>query len=376
MKNKKEPDYPLGIQLELFQSSRRLNLSETYEAIPKDVSPRDPAITWVSKEIANPIKKPFSMDGKNFIAEIIPATIEDKKVEGGYKSIFPNIRESRIEYAIISLASKKIVDIGYDKKENQIHLLKTTYYQIQKEIVDAINIRENKELKPNDCPYNTSSIKESLEVLRKTTITVKDEKGDKQYIFSRIKDIYMDNKQVAIELGTMATDYINSGDWKATDKTSILASKGSYELKLRVLLNLKFRYATQGAHYNPSLSFLINHLDFVESKLIKTNMERITKIIEGLHEVEKVELEKKYDGRKIIDVVFKIYPTNDFISIMIENNKATKRTKEAFTDENDTLLIEPMQTDFVSSSEFQKAKREYDISKGKNLFSKKKDLFN
>ena len=376
MKNKKEPKYPLGIQLELFQSSNRLNLSETYEAIPKDVSPRDPDITWVSKEIANPIEKFFSIGGKNFIAEIIPATIKDKKVNRSYKSIFPNVRESRIEYAIISLASKKIVDIGYDKKENQIHLLKTTYYQIQKEIVDAINIREKKELKPNDCPYNTNSIKEALEVLRKTTITVKDEKGDKQYIFSRIKDIYMDNKHVAIELGTMATDYINSGEWKATDKNSILASKGSYELKLRVLLNLKFRYATQGAHYNPSLSFLINHLDFIESKQTKINLQRMTKIIESFHEVEKVDIERVFEGRNLIDAIFKIYPTNDFISIMIENNKATKRTKEAFTDEMDTLLIEPMQSDFVSNAEFQKSKREYDIRKGKELYSKKKDLFN
>ena len=376
MKNKKEPKYPLGIQLELFQSSNRLNLSETYEAIPKDVSPRDPDITWVSKEIANPIEKFFSIGGKNFIAEIIPATIKDKKVNRSYKSIFPNVRESRIEYAIISLASKKIVNIGYDKKENQIHLLKTTYYQIQKEIVDAINIREKKELKPNDCPYNTNSIKEALEVLRKTTITVKDEKGDKQYIFSRIKDIYMDNKHVAIELGTMATDYINSGEWKATDKNSILASKGSYELKLRVLLNLKFRYATQGAHYNPSLSFLINHLDFIESKQTKINLQRMTKIIESFHEVEKVDIERVFEGRNLIDAIFKIYPTNDFISIIIENNKATKRTKEAFTDEMDTLLIEPMQSDFVSNAAFQKEKREYDIRKGKELYSKKKDLFN
>ena len=376
MTSKKEPKYPLGIQLELFQSSKRLNLSETYEAIPKDVSPRDPDITWVSKEIANPIEKNFSIGGKNFIAEIIPATIKDKKVNGSYKSVFPNVRESRIEYAIISLASKKIVNIGYDKKENQIHLLKTTYYQIQKEIVDAINIREKKELKPNDCPYNTNSIKEALEVLRKTTITVKDEKGDKQYIFSRIKDIYMDNKHVAIELGTMATDYINSGEWKATDKNSILASKGSYELKLRVLLNLKFRYATQGAHYNPSLNFLINYLDFLQFKEKRTTLQRITKIIESMHEIEKVVVDKKYEGRKIIDAIFYIYPKQEFISMIIENNKAKKRTETAFLGEDDSLIIEPMKSDFISSSDFQKEKREYDIKKGKHLFNKKKNLFN
>jgi len=373
--SKQEAEHPLGIQLELFQSSKRLNLSETYEAIPKDILPTDPAIVWISDHMAKPIEKAFSIGGQSFISEIIPAVIKDKKLND-YKSVFPNVRESRIEYAIISLASKQIVDIEYDKKEKQIHRLKTTYYQIQKEIVDAINMREGKKLTPYDCPYNTNSIKEALEVLRKTTITVKDEKGEKQYIFSRIKDIYMDSKYVAIELGTMATDYINSGDWRATDQSSILASKGKYELKLRVLLNLKFRYAKQGRHYNPSLSFLINNLDFIESKLMKTNIERITKIIENMHEVEKLVIEKKYDGRKIIDAIFFIYPTEEFISMIIENNKAKKRTETAFLGEDDSLIIEPMQSDFVSSAEFQKAKREYDISKGKELYSKKKNLFN
>ncbi len=373
--NKKEPEYPLGIQLELFQSSKRLNLSETYEAIPKDVSATDPAITWINEYMAKPIEKPFSIGGQSFISEIIPAVIKDKKIND-YKSVFPDLRESRIEYAIISLASKQIVDIGYDKKEKQIHLLKTTYYQIQKEIIDAINKRENKNLTPYDCPYNIPNIKEALEVLRKTTITVKDEHGEKQYIFSRIKDMYMDNKYVAIELGTMATDYINSGDWKATDKNSILASKGKYELKLRVLLNLKFRYATQGGHYNPSLTFLIHHLGFVEHKEKRITLQKITKIIENLHEVERVEVEKKYEGRKIVDAVFKIFPTKDFTSIMIENNKATKRTKEMIIDGEGIPIIEPMQSDFGSNSEFQKAKREYDINKGKHLFGKKKNLFN
>ena len=205
--------------------------------------------------------------------------------------------------------------------------------------------------------------------MRKTTITVKDEKGEKQYIFSRIKDIYMDNKNVAIELGTMATDYINNGDWKVTDQNSILASKGKYELKLRVLLNLKFRYATQGGYYNPSLNFLIHHLGFIKSQKIKTNIQRMTKIIKAMHEVERIEIEKKYEGRKIIDAIFKIYPTKEFIGTMIENNKATKRANEVIIDGEGNPLIEPMQSDFESSSEYQNAKREYEINKGKHLFN-------
>ena len=142
------------------------------------------------------------------------------------------------------------------------------------------------------------------------------------------------------------------------------------------MLNLKFRYATQGGHYNPSLNFLIHHLGFVQSKETRTNLQRMTKIIETLHEVERVEIEKKFEGRRLIDAIFKIYPTKEFISIMIENNKAKKRTSEVIIDGEGNPLIEPMQSDFESSSEYQNAKREYEINKGKHLFGKKKNLFN
>jgi hypothetical protein len=369
-KNRQEVEKSVAIQLELFQDPKRLNLSETYELIPKDVSANDTSINWVNEDIANPVKKPFTIKGQTFISEIVPATLEDKK-KGVFKTHFPDLREARIEYAIISLASKQLLDIDTDKESNKIFVLRTTYYQIQKEIVDAINNQEGKTkiLKPYDCPYNIASIKEALEILKMTTIRVKNTDGEGQYLFNRIKDIYLNDKKVIIELGNMITNYISSGDWKSTDKNSILASKGRYELKLRVLLNIKFRQAKKGYHYNPSLSFLIEHLDFQEFQHKRTTLQRITKIIESLHEVEKVGVKKILEGRKIADAIFYIYPTQNFINTMIENNKATKNKKEAIIDEQGKPLIEPIQANFNTNSEYHKAKREYDIKKGKALLS-------
>jgi hypothetical protein len=159
MPKKKKPQYPIGIQLELFQSSKRLNLSETYEAIPKEVSLRDPALEWDNENIASPIEKPFSIEGAHFFSEITPALIKDRKT-GKLKTIFPDNREARIEYAIISLASKQAIGVDTDKEDRKTFTLETTYYQIQKEIVEAINKQENRSLSPYDCPYNITSIKE------------------------------------------------------------------------------------------------------------------------------------------------------------------------------------------------------------------------
>ena len=108
------------------------------------------------------------------------------------------------------MASKQVMKIDSDSENNQIFYLKTTYYQIQKELVNSINKVEHKNLKPNDCPYNTSSIREALEILKRTDIAVRNESGENVYIFNRIKDIYMEDKKVVIELGNMITNYIRS----------------------------------------------------------------------------------------------------------------------------------------------------------------------
>ncbi|GFO77871.1 hypothetical protein BPLS_P6583 [Bathymodiolus platifrons methanotrophic gill symbiont] len=367
MSDSKQLQKALGIQLELFQSTKRLNLSETYEVIPKDVSSNDPLIKWVSKFIAEPVEKCFSIEGKSYVSEISPANFKNKRTKQ-FQSHFPDLREARIEYAIISLASKQIIDIDTDSEDKRIFTIRTTYYQIQKEIVEAINKRESKDLKPNECPYNTTSIREALEVLKRTDITVKNHAGDSEYIFNRIKDIYMDNKKVVIELGNMITSYISSGDWRATDSNSILASKGKYELSLRIMLNMRFRYASEnGKPYSPSLTKIIQDIDFVENKYKRITLQKIVAILEKMHEVKRVEVDKKFEGRKLVDAILHIYATSEFSSMMIENNKMTKRTKEAILDQEGSPLIEPMQVDYSSSAEFHKAKREYEIKKGKML---------
>lgn len=371
MNNKQEIIQHVALQLELFGSTNKLNLSETYEVIPKEVSSNDPLIKWVSDNIAEPVEKIFSIDGNSYISEISPANFKNKRTKV-FQSHFPDLREARIEYAIISLASRQEIRVDIDDDNNKKFILRTTYYQIQKQIVEAINRREGKNLKPNDCPYNTTSIREALEILKRTDITVKNHHGDCEYIFNRIKDIYMDSNKVMIELGNMITSYISSGDWRATDSYSILASKGKYEMKLRVLLNMRFKHAStkEGSRpYNPSLNKIIQEIDFIENKQKRITLQKIVAILEKMHEVERVIVEKKKEGRKIVDANLYIYPTKEFVDTMFQNHKATNRTKTPLLDEAGKPILEPMKSDFSTNSEYQKAKHEYEVKKGKALFN-------
>ena len=368
MSKKLQIDRP--IQLELFHSTKQLNLSEAYESIPKEVSPQDSAIVWESDNLALPVERTFSVDGQTFVSEIKPAVLRDPKTKK-YKSIFPYFRELRLEYALISLSSKQWLSVDYHNGEDPTYKLHLTYYQIQKELIEAINQQEGTDLKPNDCPYNTSSIREGLKVLKESTITVYDSSGKKEYGFNRIKDIYLDGNRTIIEFGTMISNYITRGDWNVADAQSILASKTYYTIKLKTLLNLKFRYAKSGAFYNPSLSHLVEKIGFREYENKRETIRKMKKLLESLTEVERVEILPKKDGRKIIGAVFHIFPSAAFVQSMIEANKLNKRVKNALVSGNEEqVLIEPMESDFVSKGDYHEAKRNYDIAKGKILHAR------
>ena len=358
------------IQLELFRSTKQLNLSEAYESIPKEVSPQDRNIVWESENLALPIERTFTVDGQTFVSEVKPAVLRDPKTKK-YKSMFPYFRELRLEYALISLASKQWLGVDYHNGEDPTYKLSLTYYQIQKELVEAINQQDGSDLKPNDCPYNTSSIREGLKVLKESTVTVYDSTGKKEYGFNRIKDIYLDGNRTVIEFGTMISNYITRGDWNVADSQSILASKTYYIIKLKTLLNLKFRYAKRGAFYNPSLSHLVEKIGFREYASKRETIRKMTQLIESLPEVERVEIILKKEGRKIVDAVYHIFASDSFVESMIEANKLNKRAKNALvSSDQEHILIEPLERDFTSKGQYHEAKRTYDIAKGKILHAR------
>ena len=360
-------------QLELFSSTQQLNLSEVYEAIPKEVSVNDSSITWKTKNIALPIERTFSLNDRSMIAEIAPAMLKSRG-DNEYVTRFPHFRESRIEYAILTLASKEWLQVNYDKHPHgkPSYLLTTSIYRIQKEIVDSINAQQGTNLSPKNCPYNYTEIREALEILKQTNYSVKDSETQKNtYSFNRIKDLYIDERNnLVIELGTMASEYISNGEWNVTDASAILASKTYYTMKLRTLLNMKFRYAGRGGRpYSPSLSYLVEKLNFHQSKRVSETIRHMTDLIESMDEVKGVIVHKVKDGRKVVGARFDIYPSETFVQSIIKNNKLRKRTENYLVDpEQGNVLIEPLESDYSSYHEYQKALQEYKVQKGKILY--------
>ncbi len=63
---------------------------------------------------------------------------------------------------------------------------------------------------------------------------------------------------------------------------------------------MKFRYAKKGATFSPSLSYIVDKISFHEYKEMRVTLRKVVEIINSMHEVEKVVVDKKLEGRKII----------------------------------------------------------------------------
>ena len=135
-------------------------------------------------------------------------------------------------------------------------------------------------------------------------------------------------------------------------------------MKLKTLLNMKFRYARRGSFYNPSFSLLAEKIDFGGYANKRDAIRKMKQILESLSEVEYVLMETKKEGRKVVDAVFQIAPSNKFIDSIIEANKLNRRAKDALVSQNgEDVLIEPLESDFRNRQDYEKAKREYDTKK-------------
>lgn len=92
-----------------------------------------------------------------------------------------------------------------------------------------------------------------------------------------------------------------------------------------------------------------------------------------MHEVSHVEVEKKLQGRKILDAILHIHPSDSFIQTMIANNRLTKRTQDALILDDHTALIEPLPSDYDNERDYRKAQDAYRVARGKHLYKQYKN---
>lgn len=122
--------------------------------------------------VHRPSRRRSANDAVEFVAEITPAQLRDKK-SGKNFFYLPSTREQNVETALRKLAIQKI-------RENQTALAPEGEGNNESRFYTLISLYEIfTELKEHGHEYNTSAIRESLDILSKTLVTLETE--DKRY---------------------------------------------------------------------------------------------------------------------------------------------------------------------------------------------------
>lgn len=290
--------------LEGFENDKYSNLINFYALLPiYSYTPPEDDFSIIRKHIVN----------GEVLKVIVDRAIIQDEMTGIKKPAFLGEREEIIQDVLFKLASRPEKLQLYEKQAG----FNFSLTEIQNE------------LKKVKHTYSYDQIKESLEILKKTQITLKKE-GEKKarHIFSPIEDLILLSKEeyheniknkaeettCFLRFNSYVTEAIIKGDYRLFDykKSMQLSCFARYLFKR---LSAVYKQANFDEPYNISLNTLFEESSFDKWNDDRENRRRIKKILKELMAKEIISFVKeitKKEGRKIVDVIYELRPARNF----------------------------------------------------------------
>lgn len=275
------------------------------------------------------------------------APIQINKSDGTVEivHVYPGTRESLIEECLIHFATNGEFSIekgepGYRLMNGRVGVC-FTLYQLRK----ALGLR-NKE-------YRLDELKEGLNVLKDANYSYfPDEDTDRaehfgEYIISKMTKIRNDNPNDAVrsdyvyfvEFTSEVSDKILSGEYRTYDALCSLSMKSPLARYLYKQFTHGWQQANNRGQTGSYLELMQNEVIQASGVPLSTNVtKRRTVLLNALNELVSSGIIQKFseeddilpvkNGRKIIDVMFVVRPTNRFIKQQINGFKRLKESRE------------------------------------------------
>jgi hypothetical protein len=158
-------EMPEEVQLELLAPWYTQNTSESRTLDFFDAIPKYPFSVTTTIEKAERIQAPFTLRGKKYVAEILPAQIKDGET-GEERLVFPEGREELVERALRFIAVQQIAKTKLTSDVQTGRQAVTIFFSLS---------MLRRHLEQLGHGYKLSEIKEALEILADTRIAVEEE---------------------------------------------------------------------------------------------------------------------------------------------------------------------------------------------------------
>jgi hypothetical protein len=291
------------------------NTIELYDAIPKYFWGRVSSSERIGGRFLNILTREFEFRNKGFAVKITPARIQDKK--GVEKDFYPGKREELVEDALRKMACDG----------------KGLFLDDQAGVIFSLN-QLQKELKKMGHTYSITQIKNALLICQKTNIMLESADGNTTVSFQIFDTIglrtWKDWRQSGnktkcfVRFNSLVTRSIKNGTFRQLNYKECMSYKKNLSRWLHKRMSHLFTQASWKNTYSILLTTIIRDSGIKRYKNLKDNLNQVRKVCSEM--VQKNVLsdfkeERRYCGRKIIDVKFILKPGYSFIRDMIQANK-------------------------------------------------------
>src|SRR6266403_412237 len=305
-------EMPEEVQLELLAPWYTQNTSESRTLDFFDAIPKYPFSVTTTIEKSERIEVPFTLRGKKYTAEIVPARIKDAQT-GQERLVFPGSREELVERALRFIAVQQIAKTKLTPDLETGRQAVTVFFTLS---------MLRRHLEGLGHGFRLSAIKEALDILSDTLIEIRLEADDEPG----------QSKRRRFMKGTILSNY--TGDFAEGDSTGedSRAAMTFHPLATQAILELAYfpiNQARVGA---------LKHLDAVRNALKEMKQRGVLSKLQAFD--EKLAYAPTNGRSKIINAVWTLYPSDEFVDEIISGSKQMShaRTKVGANKSESRLL--------------------------------------
>lgn len=312
------PQYDLFSQFVTNDPGEVSNTVEVWESIPKYFfTPHQVQKLRTSTGHANPYKWAYKYNNLDCEVKIQPALVEQG--DGSYKAFFPSVTEELVEESLKKILADQ--RYGVHDPGNLETWVKFTLSMIQKELTTRGRSRSRNE------------IKHAIEVMSSCIITLSKE-GKEVWKGSILQDLvtvgrdeYLaDSKaQHIARLPLFISHAINQLEYRQFNYDRLMSCSDQLTRWIYKQLIHRYRQASIINDYHFMYSTLERDSGLLQQGRVNDNRRKVLEALDELKEravIKDYECTVKKEGRKIVDVKYKVEPATNFIG---EQKAANKR---------------------------------------------------
>jgi len=291
------------------------NTIELYDAIPKYFWGRISSKNRIGGRYLNILCREFEFRNKAFSVKITPARIEDKN--GNEIDYYPGKREELVEDAL-----RKMACDGHGLFLDNQAAVVFSLHQLQKE------------LKKMGHTYSIKQIKDAIFICQKSNLSLESNDGKTVISFQIFETVglrtRMDWKERGnkikcfVRFNSLVTQSIKNRTYRQFNYKECMTYKKNLARWLHKRMSHLYIQAAWNNSYSILLTTIIRDSGIRRYEKLKDNLREVRKSLDEMIEknvLSGVKEEKRFFGRKIINVKFTLKPGYSFIRDTIRTNK-------------------------------------------------------